>query len=247
MFTREFLQAVSDWQRGGDARQTKKRGERLKELAEGIDSRFRSCGLVTYRQVALDNGGVWKLIAERSLPEKISAWTLAPSIAKTFKGGVPPEGWQGVIFEIMPEPGSVIVNLHALYQASDFRAAMERESSAIDGFWDGAGRYGNTQAEVVLSIENLDRASVHALGGYSSDRDTLIRMMFDQEPTEELITWFETQQKKASIELGAFWLDGEPLQRVLNRMEPHIARLKPIKAAQDEAKKAAAFGVGGKS
>ncbi|MEW9612925.1 hypothetical protein AB3G45_03555 [Shinella sp. S4-D37] len=143
----------------------------------------------------------------------------------------------------MPEPSSVIVNLHALYQAPDFRAAMERESSAIDGFWDGAGRYGNMQAEVVLSIENLDRASVHALGGYSSDRDTLIRMMFDQEPTEELITWFETQQKNAGIELGAFWLDGEPLQRVLKRMEPHIARLKPIKAAQDEAKRAATSGV----
>lgn len=53
--------------------------------------------------------------------------------------------------------------------------------------------------------------------------------------------------EKAGVELGAFWLDGEPLQRVLKRMEPHIARLKPIKAAQDEAKRAAASETDGNS
>jgi len=33
---------ISEWQLGGSARQTKKRGERLKELSEAIDSRFPS-------------------------------------------------------------------------------------------------------------------------------------------------------------------------------------------------------------
>jgi hypothetical protein len=37
-------------------------------------------------------GGVWSLIGEDSLPEKISSWTLDLEMAKAFKGGVPPEG-----------------------------------------------------------------------------------------------------------------------------------------------------------
>jgi hypothetical protein len=51
MFTREFLQAVSDWQRGGDENQKTRRGERLKELAESIDQRFQQCAPVTYHPV----------------------------------------------------------------------------------------------------------------------------------------------------------------------------------------------------
>lgn len=88
-FTTEFIQAVSDWQRGGDARQKLRRGVRLKELSAEIDERFRRCGLVTYRQIALEKGSIWSLIAERKLPETVSAWTLSPGVAKMFKGGVP--------------------------------------------------------------------------------------------------------------------------------------------------------------
>jgi hypothetical protein len=236
MFTREFLQAVSDWQRGGDENQKTRRGERLKELAESIDQRFRQCASVTYRQVALAKGGVWKLIAEKTLSESISGWTLSPAVAKTFKGGVPPEGWQGVIFAIKPQPQNVIIDLNSLYVCPEFQEALEREKGVITGFADGAGRYRNTQAEVILNLDSLEYADLHALGGYSSDRDTLIRMMFNGEPTPELIAWFEHNRRAAGVALGPVWLEGDPLQRVLKRMEPHVARLKPIKAAQDDAR-----------
>ena len=236
MFTRELLQAVSDWQRGGDDRQKMRRGERLKALAENLDQHFRQCGLVTYRQVALDKAGVWKLVAERTLREAVSAWTLSAAVAKTFKGGVPPEGWQGAIFAITPQPQNVIINLNSLYACPEFQEALEREKGVITGFADGAGRYRNTQAEVILNLYSLDCADIHALGGYSSDRDTLIRMMFNCEPTPELIAWFEHNRQAAGATLGPMWLEGDPLQRVLKRMEPHVARLKTIKASQDEAR-----------
>ena len=44
MFTRELLQAVSDWQRGGDDRQKSRRGECLKALAENLDQHFDNVG-----------------------------------------------------------------------------------------------------------------------------------------------------------------------------------------------------------
>jgi hypothetical protein len=233
MFSTEFLQSVSDWQRGGGSKQKQRRGERLAALAQDVDVRFRSCHFVCYRQMALDNAALWKLLAERRLTETISAWTLVPGVAKLFKGGVPYEGWQGVIFEVMPKPADVILNLNSLYLCPEFRSALERERASITGYSDGAGRYANSQSEVVLRTDALDTATVYAMGGFSSDRDTLIRMMFGQEPTADLIAWFEEQQKLSDAELGPAWLGGAPLQRVLQRMEPHIERLKVVKAEQD--------------
>lgn len=130
-FTREFIQVVSDWQRGGDSRQKKRRGARLKEVSRDIDDRFRKCALVAYRQVALEKGSIWQLIAEQNLPEAISAWTLSPAVAKSFKGGVPPEGWQGVIAALYPPARSVILNLDTLFRSPEFLDALEREKSNI--------------------------------------------------------------------------------------------------------------------
>lgn len=231
-FKIEFLQAVSDWQRGGDSKQKKRRGSALKELSAGIDDRYRQCRLVVYRQVALEKGSIWNLIAERSLPEAISAWTLSPAVAKVFKGGVPPQGWQGVIVALKPPSGSVILNIDALYRSQEFLDALERQKGSIAGYADGAGRYAGDQAEVVLEIERLDSSDVHAFGGYSSDRNTLIRMMFDSEPTPELIAWFDNHSQQAGVVPGPMWLEGDPLRRVMDRMRPHIERLKAVKAAQ---------------
>lgn len=231
-FTTAFIQAVSDWQRGGDSRQKQRRGARLKELSAEIDERFRQCGLVTYRQIALEKGSIWNLVAERDLPETVSAWTLSPAIAKIFKGGVPPDGWQGVIVALKPPAGSVVLNLDAIYRSTEFLAALDRDKGLITGYADGAGRYGGTQSEVILEIESLGSSDIYALGGYSADRDTLIRMMFSSEPTPELVRWFDENSRKAGVEPGPMWLEGDPLQRVMKRMQPHIERLKPIRAAQ---------------
>ncbi|MFN3465751.1 MAG: hypothetical protein ACK4X1_16920 [Terricaulis sp.] len=171
------------------------------------------------------------MLADGHLPETISAWAL-PAIAKSFKGGVPPEGWQGVILAALPRPQSVVLNLDALYRDPDFVEALEVNQARIEGYGVGAGRYAGSQSEIVIEMESVKPADIYAMGGYSSDRDTLIRMMFGQEPTPELIGWFETNREKAGLELGPVWLEGEPWLRVVKRMAPHIERLKEIKAAQ---------------
>jgi hypothetical protein len=118
MFSIEFLQAVNDWQRGGDRDQVRRRCKRLAVLARDIDARFRQCDLACFRQVALEKGPLWNLLAEEDLPEKISSWTLDSAVVKTFKGGVPPEGWQGVIFALRPAPENVVLNLDRPYPRS---------------------------------------------------------------------------------------------------------------------------------
>jgi hypothetical protein len=100
IFTLELVQAVSDWQRGGSHNQKVKRGQRLKVVAAELPEAFRVCTDPCFRQEAHAKDRVWQLLANNHLPETIAAWTVDLRTAKTFKGGMPPPGLQGVIFKI---------------------------------------------------------------------------------------------------------------------------------------------------
>src|ERR1700677_2875515 len=51
-FTLQLLQAINDWQRGGDHKQKVKRGAKLKQFAAGLPEKFRTCSATCYRQEA---------------------------------------------------------------------------------------------------------------------------------------------------------------------------------------------------
>ncbi|WP_137719284.1 hypothetical protein [Methylobacillus flagellatus] len=241
-FSLSLLQAVSDWQRGGDAKQNKKRGQKLKEVCTSLPEKYRTCLLVCYRQIALPKGGVWDLIGEDRLPEKISSWTLDIEVAKAFKGGVPParQGFQGTILYLYPPPGSVLVNLSKLYRDPAFLEAMERNKGNITGYYEGAGRYENSQSEVVLEIDAVTPEDIYSLGGHSSPLEELVAQAADlvyRRPTTEA----ERQQlfldaTHAGVSAGPSWLNMDATRRVLARTEPQAERLREIKRLQDAAK-----------
>jgi hypothetical protein len=159
-FTRELVQAVSDWQRGGSHEQKVKRGERLKAVAATLPETFRICTESCFRQEAHEKDRVWRLLADNHLPETIASWTTDIDVAKAFKGGVPPPGLHGVIFKITPPKNSVVLNLTALNADSAFQAAVETHKANIAGYHDGLGRWQDSQREVVLELGNLGQASV---------------------------------------------------------------------------------------
>lgn len=230
MFTLELLQAINDWQKSsGD-----KRGKALRNLAADLPPHFRTCGLCCFRQIALEKGSVWDLLAENELPEKISAWTTDLGVAKSFKGGVPPkgQGWQGVIFVMYPQPEHVVLNLSALYQDPTFTKAIDKHKPSISNFADGIGRYWNSQSEVIIEISDLSVPDVHALGGFSGKRDDVAQLFLGRVPTDEELTWFDHALEESGAQLGPVWLDGDGLDHVVKRMQPHIQRLKERKAAQ---------------
>lgn len=86
LFTRDLIQAVNDWQRGGDHDQKVRRGQRLKECVATVPAQFRACSEVCFRQEAHEKGRIWPLLADR-VCRKLD-------VAKAFKGGVPPSGLQ---------------------------------------------------------------------------------------------------------------------------------------------------------
>ena len=242
LFTLEFLQAINDWQRGGDAKQNQKRGKKLKDVCVDLPDKYRSCLLCCFRQIALPKGGVWKLIGEDRLPEKISSWTLDIEIAKGFKGGVPPEGqgYQGVILCVHPKPGSIIVNLRELYQDPAFTAALAQHHGSIEGYHDGAGRYGDKQSEIVLEVASVTQQDIYSLGGHSSSFEKLV------EEAAQLVygPGATTEQREASLlkaehvrsAAGPKWLSPDATQRVAAKVKPQAERLREIKRVQDATK-----------
>lgn len=224
MFTLEFLRALNDWQRGGDK---KKRGPKLKSESQHIAPEFRRTALVCFRQIALEPQFLWKLGDELFLEETISAWTTDTEVASTFKGGVPPVGYQGVIFEVLPEPHQVIVNLTTLYQSRGFKSACETYRSQIIGYGEGIGRYGASQAEVVLEISRLTLENVYAFGGYSSSRTEFVEKLFGPSPTPDQYQMFDELLARSSRMLGPRWVTGEVAKRVAGTILDRVDRLRP--------------------
>lgn len=168
------------------------------------------------------------IIAKRILTEKISSWTYDIGFAKQFKGGVPPkdQGYQGMVLCVSPEPREVVVNLWRLYQDSDFREAMTQHKSTIPGYYQGAGRYGAEQSEVVLEMPHVERKDILHLGGHSSSFDELLDRqaveIYGRSVTKKEKKFLNDKVQSAKVMTGPRWLDLEATERVINRMDFHI-------------------------
>lgn len=230
MFSIKLLQLISDWQRGGDAKQKIKRGESLKEVAKDLPSEFRTLTTNCYRQIALDKSSVWNIGTKYQLSETISSWTTSLEVSKQFKGGVPPDGYQGVIFKITPSKKlDVIINLHELFQCDEFNSFLESNKDKIVGFHKGIGLYGNSQNEVVISTEYLDLETLFAWGGYTSPETELAEMYFGHKASSKELEMFRDLMNQAGYKCGAYWLSTlDAVKRVSEKLKFHGKRLSGI-------------------
>lgn len=220
MFSVTLLQAINEWQRGGDAKQKNRRGIALKKETEHVPDIYKTRTGKCFRQIALDKKSVWTIGTEHKIKETISSWTSCVDIAKAFKGGVPPEGYQGVIFEIDENHGETIINLSSLFQCQDFNDFLDENKSKITNYDLGIGKYRNTQYEVVIEVLSLPLESTYALGGYSSPEKNLAKKFFKRVPTEEEMKWFRELMLQAGHKCGAYWLSTpEAVQRVNERLK----------------------------
>ncbi|MFV7423885.1 hypothetical protein ACNPNN_12515 [Stenotrophomonas geniculata] len=244
-FDLPLLRAVSDWQRGDENRERGGLlGQALKAACVNLPPQFRTCTDPCYRRIKLDEPGLWRLLAENELGEKISSWTIDLEVAQGMKDGIPDEGnpekMRATIFQISPPPGSVIVNLAALYADEQFCTTMQRRASEIPSFNDGAGSYWEIEQEVVLEINTVEQANIYSMGGESSDFDTLVQkvafLAFGLDMTTAQYDEFRTRAESVRHKAGKKWLSPDAFQRVLARVQTHIPRLREKKRAQDAVK-----------
>jgi hypothetical protein len=220
-FSREFLQAVNDWQVGGDASDKYERGLRLKRLSETVPHEFRVTNAQKlYRRYKVTDTIVEQFGLKLRLTETISAWTTKRSVAELIKGGVP-EKKPGVVLGVDPENGKVILNLERLYGSAEFRAAVEMYKSDIQRFDEGIGAYSDTQHEVVFEIAAVPRNSIVTWGGQSSDLKTLASKFYRKEnPSLAKQKKVKRLMKKAKIQPGKRWLsDAAAVDRISERTQ----------------------------
>lgn len=169
MFTKELVQAVSDWQRGGSAAQKAKRGHRLDAEAAKLPPEFREDASECFRQIGLNESALRNLGTHLKLPETISSWTPSLVVAKAVKGGVPAKGgdYIGVIFKREQGLGRIVVNLEKLFACSEFLEFVETVQDQIEGFAKGMGRFWGSQNEVVIEVSVLPLDSLLTWGGFA--------------------------------------------------------------------------------
>lgn len=212
MFTVELLQAVNDWQLGGNETAKKVRGQRLVALARGLPTEYKHCPSACFRRLSLTKQSVWKVGTKYELAETISSWTTSLDVAKAFKDGVPPKGYQGVIFQHVPAPAEIIINLNAIFSSKEFRSAVEKHRDDIKDFEKGLGRYGNKQKEVVLSLHKMPLGAVHCWGGYIGDESSFESLL----PPGQTMDDFKNLLAKSAFDFEQpYWLcDAQAIERV---------------------------------
>jgi|WetSurMetagenome_2_1015567.scaffolds.fasta_scaffold12055_2 hypothetical protein len=229
MFEVGLLKAINDWQRGGNANQKTKRGKALKAAASRLPIQFRKTEGKCFRQIALDKKAVWQVGTQYQLKETLSSWTENLQVAETFKGGVPPLGYQGVIFELTPSADQVVINLSALFESPDFARFVKLNKGSVVDFDKGIGRYGNSQAEIVVETAFLPLNSLHSWGGYTSPENELAKMFFGKAPSKDELEWFRGLMKKAGHNCGPYWLStSDAVQRVSEKLKVHGTRLSRV-------------------
>ena len=223
LFTIRLAQAISDWQRGGSPKQKRRRGEALRKEANILPEKYLKTDNVCYRQIALNSQYLCYMGTAFKLSESLSSWTTKETVAKDFKGGIPPKGeYQGVIFAIIPPIGSVIVDLSKLFENNLFKEFVFNNKHQIDGYSEGIGRYQNIQKEVVIELNQVPLSSLYAWGGYSSSEDKLANMFFGHDPLEEELKLFKYWMKQSGGKTGSYWLNSkDAVKRVNERLKYH--------------------------
>lgn len=239
-FDPKLLQAINDWQKGGTHAKDS-RGRKLKRLAAALDAQFRYTDQPCYRRIDLDNPNLQLLGETLRLPETISAWTLSPDVARGFNRGVPPVGEKlGIIVRLAPHPppGSVIVNLDAVFNDPGFRTAEVEYRNGIEQYERGMGRYSNDQREVIIECPEVRLDQVWAWGGESSSKEELLTDMGagkygPQYATAEAIEIVRRGLDAQPERLGPQWLMGaDAVKRTQDRLAYHAA----VRAARRSAK-----------
>lgn len=231
-FPLDVLQAINDWQRGYTDKQKPTRIRQIEAAAKKVDTRFRRAERPCYRQMTLSPRYVWQMGEVYHLEETISSWTEHYEVARDFKGGVAPEGmdWISVIFQINPAPEQVVLNLAALYADPDFLAACDEHQSEIARYWDGIGRHKDTQAEVILALDEVRLSDVYAAGGHSSKPAGFL----EHPHVQQMLAHYPPPIRKviaAAIrdgqgDFGPTWLTGERKERILRKWVEHTIALK---------------------
>lgn len=233
MFTKDLIQAISNWQRGWACGEKQGLANALKHQTESLPECYKTVGTPCYRRIDLSGKHLNQMGLTLQLKESISSWTTSKDIALDFnripKFGEP----QGTIFAILPPKGSVIINIPALFAEKQFHKAVSLYEGEIDEFERGIGLFRDTEQEIIIELEEVHLTSVFAWGGHSSSQETLESMMYSvatfiygRPPSNDEFVRLVDQMKTDGVNAGPQWVSDEnAVARIASRLVHHAHRL----------------------
>lgn len=167
-FSKELIRAVNDWQTGSVGKKRKARAIAKAIAAAPLDPFLTSCDDICYRRSVLEKSVVSDLFFTFKINEETSSWTTKASVAAKFKNGPPDPPKPGVIFAHEPAAGEVVLNLERLIAHPQFWPSVEHWKTLGLNVSSGIERWGNTQHEIVLMVDQVPHDEIYAFGSNSA-------------------------------------------------------------------------------
>lgn len=232
-FNHAFLAALGAWQNGWSQDPDRRLpiAIALEVATANLHPRFRRCEATCYRKrflyVVQDNRELVPLFVHGALDENsATSWTTDREIAKDLWGLWRPDAVTGAIFEHVPAPEEVILNIPVLWECKEFVAAANtyrlaggQHAEAIFHF-----REVKDQREVVLRAP-LRLDEIIALSGQGSVFDDVCAQAKITDPEARDKAWRDLVAQGIHPEEPTYVFDDNARNVIRNTVEKMRTRL----------------------
>ncbi len=206
VFTNELLTALSNWQNGWAEIQERRYdlADELVKQCKDVPEKFKKINSPCYRKRFIYANELKRLFLEDDLFEGISSWTTDMNYAKGFKGYVRQGASFSMMFECIPRPEDIVLNISELWKdedfvhfANQFKINFPKKAKPLFNFKD-------TQSEVVLR-STLRSFEIRNVVGFSSSFEEICDMgNIPEDEREELSIKYEQDPNGIPINMPVF-------------------------------------------
>lgn len=207
IFTREFLIALSKWQKGWYENQDTRRvlADELVKQCKDLPIKFKTSNGPCYRKRFLIEGEISPILADDKFFEGIASWSTNIEYAKGFKGWIKKSNTKFImVFKHEPSPKEIVVNIVSLWEDEQFKLAVEKFYLENKEDAEALIHFRDTQHEIVLR-STLKGSEIEDIITISKSFEELCDMAnIPNEKRKELSIRYEKNPNGIPIELPTF-------------------------------------------
>lgn len=217
-FSRDFLIALSKWQRGWAENQVERRkiADNLVEQCEQLPDKYKKVDGTCFRKRFIRDGEIVPILLDNDFFEGIASWTADLNYAKKFKGIVRPDTKFVMVFEHQPKPEEVIINIIELWKDDNFKKAVSEYDKEDSEGAKALLNFKDYQSEIILR-STLKGDEIIDIVGVSSSFEELCDMAgIPEEKREKLSIQYARNPTGLPIEIPTF-AGKRPTREAINK------------------------------
>lgn len=205
-FSRDFLVALSNWQRGWAENQVARRSiaDNLVKHCEQIPEKFKKVDGSCFRKRFIIDGEIVPILLDNDFFEGIASWTASVDYAKKFKGIVRTDTKFVMVFEHQAKPEEVVINIIELWKDENFKKAATEFQKDDNEAAMALFNFKDYQSEIILR-STLKGIEIIDIVGVSSSFEELCDMAgIPEEKREKLSIQYARDTTGLPIEIPTF-------------------------------------------